>query len=112
VGWEIFLFTTASRTTLGPIQPPIQWVAGALFLGLKRPGREADQLPPSSAEVNTAWSYTSTPQQAFMAWCLVKHSDNFTFIRQKLDNPPFTISDAIFIYTSFVERCFGSLQKF
>jgi hypothetical protein len=27
-----------------------------------------------------AWSYTSTPQYAFMAWCLVKHRDNFTFI--------------------------------
>jgi len=23
--------------------------------------------------------YTSTPQYAFMAWCLVKHRDNFTF---------------------------------
>jgi hypothetical protein len=27
------------------------------------------------------WSYTSTPQYAFMAWCLVKkHRDNFTFL--------------------------------
>jgi hypothetical protein len=31
---------------------------------------------PSSKNV---WSYTSTPQYAFMAWCLVKHRDNFTF---------------------------------
>jgi hypothetical protein len=46
----IFLFTTASRTTLGPTQP-IQWVPGTLSLGLKRPGREADHSPPSSAEV-------------------------------------------------------------
>jgi hypothetical protein len=30
---------------------PIQWVPGALSLGLKRPGREADRSPPSSAEV-------------------------------------------------------------
>jgi hypothetical protein len=36
--------------------------------------------PPSSAEVKKAWSYTSTPRYAFMAWCLVKHKDNFTFI--------------------------------
>jgi hypothetical protein len=57
----IFLFTTASRPALGPTQPPIQWVAGALSLGLKRPGREADHSPPSSAEVKNAWSYTSTP---------------------------------------------------
>jgi hypothetical protein len=27
-----------------------------------------------------AWSYTSTPHYAFMAWwCLVKHRDNFAF---------------------------------
>jgi hypothetical protein len=26
-----------------------------------------------------AWRYTSTPQYALMAWCLVKHRDNFTF---------------------------------
>jgi hypothetical protein len=47
----IFLFTTVSRTALGPTQPPIQWVRGALFLGVKRPGREADHSPPSSTEV-------------------------------------------------------------
>jgi hypothetical protein len=47
----IFLFTTASRTALGPTQPPIQRVPGALSLGVKRPGCEADQLPPSSAKV-------------------------------------------------------------
>jgi len=36
---------------LGPTQPPIQWVAGALFLGVKWLGYEADHSPPSSAEV-------------------------------------------------------------
>jgi hypothetical protein len=50
-GLGIFLFTTASRTALGSTQPPIQWVPGALSLGLKRPGREDDHSPPSSAEV-------------------------------------------------------------
>jgi hypothetical protein len=29
--------------------------------GEKRPEREADHSPPSSAEVKNAWSYTSTP---------------------------------------------------
>jgi hypothetical protein len=75
----IFLFTTASGTALGPTQPPIQWVTGAVSLGVKRPGREADHSPPSSAEIKNAWNYTSTPQYAFMVWCLVKHRDNFTF---------------------------------
>jgi hypothetical protein len=51
--WElgIFLFTTASRTALEPTQPPIQWVKGSLLLGVKRPGREIDHSPSSSAEV-------------------------------------------------------------
>jgi hypothetical protein len=47
----IFLFTTASRMTLRPTQPPIQWVQGAPSLGVKLQGREADHSPPSSAEV-------------------------------------------------------------
>jgi hypothetical protein len=51
----------AFTMALGPTQPPIQWVPGALSLGVKRPGREADHSPPSSAEVKNAWSYTSTP---------------------------------------------------
>jgi hypothetical protein len=33
---------------------------GALSLGLKLPGREADYSPPSSAEAKNAWSCTST----------------------------------------------------
>jgi hypothetical protein len=77
-GLGIFLFT-ASRTALGPIQPPIQWVPGVLSLGEKRPEREADNSPPSSAEVKNAWSYTSPPQYVFRAWYLVKHRD-FTFL--------------------------------
>jgi hypothetical protein len=39
------------RTALGPTQHPIQWVPRAPSLGVKRPGRQADHLPPSSAEV-------------------------------------------------------------
>jgi hypothetical protein len=50
-GLGIFLFITVSKMVLGPIQPPIQWVPGDLSLGIKRPGREADHLPPSSDEV-------------------------------------------------------------
>jgi hypothetical protein len=30
------------------------------YHGVKWPGREADQIPPSSAEVKNAWSYTYT----------------------------------------------------
>jgi len=44
----------------------------ALFLWVKWPGCVADHSPPSSAEVKKAWSYNSTPQYAFMAWCSIK----------------------------------------
>jgi hypothetical protein len=47
----IFLFDTMSRPALGPTQPPMQWVSGAISLGIKGPGREADYSPPSSTEV-------------------------------------------------------------
>jgi hypothetical protein len=58
--------------TLGPTQPPIQWVPEALSLGVKQPGCEADRSPPFSAKVKEWVVYTSTPQYAFMAWCSVK----------------------------------------
>jgi hypothetical protein len=58
---KIFLFSTASRPVLGPTQPPIQWVPGAVPPGVKRQGREADRSPPTSAEVKKTWIYTSTP---------------------------------------------------
>jgi hypothetical protein len=51
--------------------PPIQWVPGDFFPGLKRPGREADHSPPASAEVKKTWIYTSAPPYVFMAWCIV-----------------------------------------
>jgi hypothetical protein len=41
------LVQNGSRAT----QPPIQWVPGALSLRVKRPGREADHSPPTTAEV-------------------------------------------------------------
>jgi hypothetical protein len=50
-GLGILLFDTVSRSALGPTQPPIRWVPGALSLGVKRLGREADHSPPSNAEV-------------------------------------------------------------
>jgi hypothetical protein len=72
-GVGIYLFTTASRPALGPTQPPIHWVPEVLSLRLKRPGREADHLLPSSAEVRNTWSCTSTPKYAFKTWCSVKN---------------------------------------
>jgi hypothetical protein len=39
---------------------------GGSFPGVKRPGREADHSPTTSAEVKKMWIYTSTPPYAFM----------------------------------------------
>jgi hypothetical protein len=49
-GVTIFLLLTSSRPVLGPTQPPIQWVPGALSPGVKQPGPEDDhsQLVPRS----------------------------------------------------------------
>jgi len=71
--WRAVIYLlTASRPPLGPTQPSIQRVLGALSLGVKRPGREAAHSPPSIAEVENVWSYTFTPQYAFMVWRSVK----------------------------------------
>jgi hypothetical protein len=61
------LFSTSCRLALGSTQPSTQWLPGALSPGVKRPGREADQSPPTNAEVNKMWIYTSTPPCVFMA---------------------------------------------
>jgi hypothetical protein len=50
-GVGIFLFDSVSRPALGPAQPPIKWVSGALSMRVKRAGREADHSPPSCSEV-------------------------------------------------------------
>jgi hypothetical protein len=82
---------TTHRPVLELTQPPIQRVPGALSLRLKRPWCEDYRSLPSSAEVKNTQSYTSTSQyifmercyirhkSVFMAWCLIKHRDSFTF---------------------------------
>jgi hypothetical protein len=62
-----FIFSMSSRSALGPIQPPIQWLPATISPGVKLPGREADHSPPTSAEFKKIWIYTSTPPYAFMA---------------------------------------------
>jgi hypothetical protein len=63
-----FLLSTSPRLVLKPIQPPIQWVLGALTMGVKQPERLADHSPPTSAEVKNTWIHTSTPPYTFMVY--------------------------------------------
>jgi hypothetical protein len=46
-GESDFLFSEVSTPVMGPTQPPIQLVPGAISLGLKQPVCEADYSPPS-----------------------------------------------------------------
>jgi hypothetical protein len=69
---KISHFSISSRATLGHTQPPIQWVAGGGGLSpeVKRPGREGDHSPPTSAEVKKTWTYILTAPEVFMEQCL------------------------------------------
>jgi hypothetical protein len=71
MGWEFFS-SLCIQTDSGahPASYPI--APEFLSLGIKRLGREADHSPPSNSEIKNAWSYSSTPQNVFMAWCSVK----------------------------------------
>jgi hypothetical protein len=59
VGSRSFLHVV--QTGSGVHTTSYQIGAGALPPGVKRPGREAEQSPPTSAEVMKMWIYTSTP---------------------------------------------------
>jgi hypothetical protein len=61
-----FLFSPASRPTLGLTQPPVHRVLQT-FLGIKLQGREADHSTTTTAEVKKMWLYTAPPPHAFMA---------------------------------------------
>jgi hypothetical protein len=60
-GLGFSVLATASRSTLGSTDPPIQWVLSVISAGVKRPEHEADHSSQLSAEVKNAWSFTSTP---------------------------------------------------
>jgi hypothetical protein len=55
-------FSLHHRFQNGSVAHPASYPMGTKgsFLGVKRPGCEADNSPPSNAEVKNAWSYNST----------------------------------------------------
>jgi hypothetical protein len=48
------------HTGYGPLPATCQMGTRAVYPGLKRPAREGDHSPPSSAQVMNAWNHTST----------------------------------------------------
>jgi hypothetical protein len=65
---DIFLFSTASRPALRSTQPP-------LSPGVKRPGREADHSPPSSAEVKNSGVVPPLPHTTSWRGTLIKQRE-------------------------------------
>ena len=63
-------FSGRSRPAVGPRQFSIQWVRGD-FPSVRRPKREGDHSPLSSADDKSAWSNTSTPPHAVIVWFLL-----------------------------------------
>jgi hypothetical protein len=61
---ELFLLFMTSRPALRPAQPPRQWILGAISLGKKQLGREADHSPQSSAEVENGGAISSLPRKS------------------------------------------------
>jgi hypothetical protein len=62
-----FLFSTTSRQTLGPMQPPSLWVMGALSLQVEQQRHEADCSPPTGAEVKKDGAIPQPSPYIFMA---------------------------------------------
>jgi len=71
-GRIFILFVTESRLALGSIYTPIQYLPWVLSPGVKRPERETDHSPPTTAKVKKEWSYNSTSQYVLMVWCLME----------------------------------------
>jgi len=73
---QVFLLTTGPA--LGPTQP-IKWITG-----VKRPGREADHSPSSSAEVKMSGAILPLPPYLTIAWYLINQSISFHVTQKQL----------------------------
>jgi hypothetical protein len=78
-GAENFSLLHHVQTGFGAHSVSIHWIWAALSLGVKRPGREVETHLHLLTRSNNAWSYTSTPQYVFVAWCLFKAQGKLYF---------------------------------
>jgi hypothetical protein len=74
--WVGVRVSVGARIFSSPRLPDRSWGPSSLLSngyrrlfppGVKRPGRQADRSPPTSAEVKNMWIYTSAAPYAFMA---------------------------------------------
>jgi hypothetical protein len=75
------IFYLRHRFQAGSGARPVSYPTGnrGCYSGGKTAGYEANHSPPSTAEVKNACSCNSTLPFVFLAWCLVKYRDNFTY---------------------------------
>jgi hypothetical protein len=70
-------------------------------MGVKRPGREADNLPSSSAETKNVWIYSPYPQYAVTAWCSFEAQGHLYLLYLNLhDSGPVLSTSSLLIYPS------------
>jgi hypothetical protein len=60
-GKRFLFFSVTSKPVLGPTQLLIKWLPGAVFPGVKRPGREANHSAPYNAGVKNCGSMSPLP---------------------------------------------------
>jgi hypothetical protein len=75
-------FSSPSRPSVLPKQPPEQWLTGVPSLGIKRPCLEADHVTPYSVGVKKVRRYTSAQEpRAMSPSTSVSHISIFQIVR-------------------------------
>jgi hypothetical protein len=94
-----------------PTQPPIQLVPGALFVGVKRPGREADYSPHSSAEVKECVQlHLHSPNTPSWRGTELRKAQGQLYLTL-LTCPPVRITHLVYIFAKSVIMYAGRLQS-
>jgi hypothetical protein len=65
---EFLRFFIASRPALEPTEPPLQWLKGEFYPGVKRSGSEVDHSPPSSTDVKNGGITSQPPPLHGSSW--------------------------------------------